>query len=185
MYNKCFNLTQRVNAPRKLPTSVLRDVATFMAFQDSSSCCQRSASRLPCRTARHTNSGPLKIRSSVASSFMSYPTVSCASVTSVFWPIALRSKLSLNAALPEIPSRSSRDLMLELTGTDLSRCPRCKKKTMALVDELLKISPCLWCQTEFFASLSGTPSTNNAPWRVTGRNSGRAIAKRISGDRIL
>ena len=36
---------------------VIGDVASFMAFHDSRSCCQRSASRLPHRAARYTDSG--------------------------------------------------------------------------------------------------------------------------------
>ena len=34
-----------------------------------------------------------------------------------------RKLLGLNPALPEIPKRSAQDLLLELTGIDLSRCP--------------------------------------------------------------
>jgi hypothetical protein len=52
-----------------------------------------------------------------------------------------RKLLGLNLALPEIPKKSSQDLMLELTGIDLSRCPRCKHGTMRIVAELPKISP--------------------------------------------
>ncbi|MFQ5918387.1 MAG: IS91 family transposase, partial [Candidatus Binatia bacterium] len=52
-----------------------------------------------------------------------------------------RNLLGLNPALPEIPNRSTHDLMLELTGADLSRCPCCKKGTMVLVAELPKFSP--------------------------------------------
>ncbi len=36
-----------IHEPRLAEMLVLRDVATFMAFQDSSSCCLRSASRSP------------------------------------------------------------------------------------------------------------------------------------------
>ncbi len=39
------------------PLDVLGDVATFMAFHDSRSCCHRSASRLPRRVARYTDFG--------------------------------------------------------------------------------------------------------------------------------
>ena len=47
-----------------------------------------------------------------------------------------RRLLGLNPALPEIPHQSAHDLMLELTGIDLSRCPRCQKGTMIVVGEL-------------------------------------------------
>jgi predicted Zn-ribbon and HTH transcriptional regulator len=41
-----------------------------------------------------------------------------------------RKLLKLDPALPEIPKKSAHDLLLELTGIDLSRCPRCQKGTM-------------------------------------------------------
>ena len=47
--------------------------------------------------------------------------------------------LGLNPALPEIPNRSAHDLLLELTGIDLTRCPRCQKGTMIVVGELAKV----------------------------------------------
>lgn len=47
-----------------------------------------------------------------------------------------RKLLGLNPALPEIPKRSAQDLLRELTGIDLSRCPRCHKGTMSVVAEL-------------------------------------------------
>ena len=47
-----------------------------------------------------------------------------------------RKLLGLHPALPEIPKRSAHDLLLELTGIDLSRCPRCQKGTMIVVAEL-------------------------------------------------
>ena len=47
-----------------------------------------------------------------------------------------RRLLGLNPALPEIPHQSAHDLMLELTGIDLSRCPRCQKGTMIVLGEL-------------------------------------------------
>ena len=96
--------------------SVLRVVATFMAFQDSSSCCQRSASRLPHRAARHTNSGKQALPQ-------------------------CRKILGLNPALSEIPIKSTQDLMVELTGADFPRCPCCKKGTMVIVAELPKLRP--------------------------------------------
>jgi len=51
-----------------------------------------------------------------------------------------RKLLGLNPALPEIPKKSAHDLLLELTGIDLSRCPRCQKGTMTVVSELPRIS---------------------------------------------
>jgi len=51
-----------------------------------------------------------------------------------------RKLLGLNPPLPEIPKKSAHDLMLELTGIDLSRCPRCQKGTMIVVGELPRIS---------------------------------------------
>ncbi len=51
-----------------------------------------------------------------------------------------RKLLGLNPALPEIPEKSSQDLLLELTGIDLSRCPRCQKGTMIVVGELPRLS---------------------------------------------
>jgi len=51
-----------------------------------------------------------------------------------------RKLLGLKPALPEIPQKSSQDLLLELTGIDLSRCPRCQKGTMIVVAELPRLS---------------------------------------------
>jgi Putative transposase len=50
-----------------------------------------------------------------------------------------RKLLGLNPALPEIPNQSTHDLLRELTGTDLSRCPRCQKGIMIVVAELPKV----------------------------------------------
>jgi predicted Zn-ribbon and HTH transcriptional regulator len=47
-----------------------------------------------------------------------------------------RKLLGLNPALPEIPKRSAQDLLRELTGIDLSRCPSCRLGTMIVVGEL-------------------------------------------------
>jgi hypothetical protein len=47
-----------------------------------------------------------------------------------------RKLLGVNPALPEIPKKLAHDLLLELTGIDLSRCPRCQKGTMIVVAEL-------------------------------------------------
>ncbi len=52
-----------------------------------------------------------------------------------------RELLGLNPALPEVPKKSPQDLMLELTGIDLSKCPRCKQGTMVVVAELPKLRP--------------------------------------------
>ena len=52
-----------------------------------------------------------------------------------------RKLLGLNPALPEIPDQSAHDLLRELTGIDLSRCPACKKGTMVIVAELPKSFP--------------------------------------------
>ncbi|MBI2174850.1 MAG: transposase [Candidatus Omnitrophica bacterium] len=51
-----------------------------------------------------------------------------------------RKLLGLNPALPEVPNKSPQALMLELTGTDLSRCPSCKQGTMTIVAELPKLT---------------------------------------------
>jgi len=51
-----------------------------------------------------------------------------------------RKLLGLSPALPEIPKRSAHDLLLELTGIDLSRCPSCQKGTMIVVGDLPPIS---------------------------------------------
>ncbi len=51
-----------------------------------------------------------------------------------------RKLLGLNPALPKIPKRSAHDLLLEITGIDLSRCPRCQKGTMIVVGDLPRIT---------------------------------------------
>jgi len=51
-----------------------------------------------------------------------------------------RKLLGLNPALPEIPKRSARHLLHELTGIDLARCPSCHQGTMIVMAEL----PPLW-----------------------------------------
>ena len=50
-----------------------------------------------------------------------------------------RKLLGLSSALPELPKKSAHDLLLVLTGIDLSRCPRCQKGTMIVIDELPKV----------------------------------------------
>ena len=52
-----------------------------------------------------------------------------------------RKLLGLNPALPQLPNRSAQDLLLDLTGADLSRCPCCKRGTMVIVAELPKLRP--------------------------------------------
>jgi len=52
-----------------------------------------------------------------------------------------RKLLGVNPTLPPIPQRSAQDLLLELTGIDLTRCPACKKGTMIIVAELPKVRP--------------------------------------------
>jgi hypothetical protein len=47
-----------------------------------------------------------------------------------------RKLLGLNPSLPEIPKRSAQDLVRELTGIDLSRCPSCQLGKMIVVGEL-------------------------------------------------
>ena len=54
-----------------------------------------------------------------------------------------RKLLGLNPALPEIPKRSAHDLLRELTGINLSRCPSCKLGTMIVVGELPPLSSSL------------------------------------------
>ena len=41
--------------------------------------------------------------------------------------------------MPQLPNRSAQDLLLDLTATDLSRCPCCKLGTMVIVAELPKL----------------------------------------------
>jgi hypothetical protein len=51
-----------------------------------------------------------------------------------------RKLLGLHPALPEIPKQSAKDLLLKLTGIDLSRCPSCQQGTLIVVAELPRIS---------------------------------------------
>ena len=51
-----------------------------------------------------------------------------------------RKLLKLDPALPQSPKESAKDLLLRITGVDLSRCPRCQKGTMIVVEELPRIS---------------------------------------------
>jgi hypothetical protein len=52
-----------------------------------------------------------------------------------------RKLLGLNPGLPQVPDRSTHDLLLEMTGIDISRCPACKKGTLVIVAELPKPHP--------------------------------------------
>src|SRR6267142_5391 len=51
-----------------------------------------------------------------------------------------RKLLKLDAALPQSPNQSAIDLLREITGVDLSRCPCCHKGTMIVVGELPRTS---------------------------------------------
>jgi len=54
-----------------------------------------------------------------------------------------RKLLDLDPALPQSPILSAQDLLVKITGVDLSRCPCCRKGTMMVVSDLaaLSISP--------------------------------------------
>ena len=47
-----------------------------------------------------------------------------------------RQLLDLNSALPKLPQRSVHELMLQLTGIDISRCPLCQKGTLVFFANL-------------------------------------------------
>jgi len=51
-----------------------------------------------------------------------------------------RKLLDLDPTLPEMPKTSAQDLLQELTGIDLSRCPRCHNKTLIVIKELPPLS---------------------------------------------
>ena len=57
-----------------------------------------------------------------------------------------RRLLKIEPALPETPKESAKDLLLRITGIDLSRCPSCHQGTMIVVAELSPISrsPSQW-----------------------------------------
>ena len=56
-----------------------------------------------------------------------------------------RKLLEIDAALPETPKESAKDLLLRITGVDLCRCPSCHRGTMIVVAELPPISsPSQW-----------------------------------------
>jgi len=52
-----------------------------------------------------------------------------------------RRLLKLDPALPESPHQSAKELLLQITGIDLSRCPCCHKGTMIVVGDLIPILP--------------------------------------------
>ena len=47
-----------------------------------------------------------------------------------------RQLLALNPALPKLPSKSVHQLMLQLTGIDITRCPLCQKGTLVFLANL-------------------------------------------------
>jgi hypothetical protein len=51
-----------------------------------------------------------------------------------------RKLLKLDPALPQCPNESVKDLLLKITGFDLSRCPCCHKGTMIVVGDLPPLS---------------------------------------------
>ena len=51
-----------------------------------------------------------------------------------------RKLLKLDPALPQSPILSAKDLLLKITGVDLSRCPCCHEGTMITVGHLLPLS---------------------------------------------
>jgi hypothetical protein len=58
-----------------------------------------------------------------------------------------RKLLKLDPALPEISKPSAKDLLLKLSGVDLSRCPSCQKGTLIVVAELPPISSSSRCDS--------------------------------------
>ena len=50
--------------------------------------------------------------------------------------IRIRQLLGMNPELPERIEKKYQELMLELTGTDITKCPECKKGTMRIVERL-------------------------------------------------
>jgi hypothetical protein len=51
-----------------------------------------------------------------------------------------RKLLDLDPALPQSPILSTKDLLLHITGVDLSRCPCCHEGTMIIVGDLVRLS---------------------------------------------
>ena len=58
-----------------------------------------------------------------------------------------RNLLDLDPALPQSPILSAQDLLLKITGIDLSRCPSCQKRTMIVVADLPRISNSPQCDS--------------------------------------
>jgi Putative transposase len=52
-----------------------------------------------------------------------------------------RRLLDLNPALPKLPSKSVHQLMLQLTGIDITRCPLCQKGTLVFLADLPGSAP--------------------------------------------
>jgi Putative transposase len=52
-----------------------------------------------------------------------------------------RQLLDLNPALPKLPQKSVHQLMLELTGIDIARCPLCQKGTLVFLANLSVPAP--------------------------------------------
>jgi len=52
-----------------------------------------------------------------------------------------RQLLDLSSALPKLPSKSVHELMLRLTGIDITRCPLCQKGTLVFFANLLVPTP--------------------------------------------
>jgi hypothetical protein len=50
--------------------------------------------------------------------------------------------LDLDPALPQLPAKSVHELMLQLTGIDITRCPLCQKGTLVFLSDLPV--PMLW-----------------------------------------
>jgi hypothetical protein len=47
-----------------------------------------------------------------------------------------RQLLDLGPALPKLSAKSVHELMLQLTGIDITRCPRCQKGTLVFLENL-------------------------------------------------
>jgi len=52
-----------------------------------------------------------------------------------------RQLLDLNPALPKLPKKSVHELMLQLTGIDITRCPLCQKGTLVFLADLPVLAP--------------------------------------------
>ena len=52
-----------------------------------------------------------------------------------------RQLLDLNPALPKLPAKSIQELMLQLTGIDITRCPLCQKGTLVFLAGLAVPEP--------------------------------------------